>query len=104
MNCGFAVECYAVAAGNGLLDWLASLLDLRTLVGLWLGALIGAQFGWPGFIALTLGLASFLQRKRSSDTIEVPDEDPVPVRRKSPVRNPVTSKAKRYNPETGNWE
>jgi hypothetical protein len=81
MNCGFAIECYAAAGANGLLDWLASLLTFNTVLAVWVGAFIGAQFGWPGFIALTLGLASFLQRKMSpGETHEnVSGKDAIPA-------------------------
>jgi hypothetical protein len=82
MNCGWAIECYAAAAGNGLLDWLMSLLTFNTVIAIWIGAFIGAQFGWPGFIAVTFGAASYLQRKQSADTHEhVSGKDAAPVAR-----------------------
>lgn len=79
MNCGFAIECYAAAGANGLLDWLASLLTFNTVLAVWVGAFIGAQFGWPGFIALTLGVAALFQRKQPTEPHEhVSGKDAVP--------------------------
>lgn len=64
---GCILEFEACAAGwlDGLVTWLLSFISFNTLVMLWIGTAIGAKWGWPAFIAETLGIFAFLYKSRA---------------------------------------
>jgi hypothetical protein len=93
MNCGFAIECYLSGAATGFFDWLASLLTFNTVLAIWAGAIFGAQFRWPGVVAITFGLAALIQRKQSADTHEhVSGADAAPVVKPKKKVRPIFGK------------
>lgn len=79
--CGLDPACWVAVGVDGLLTWVVSLLTLNTVFVFWLGAFVGAWFGWPAFMAATFGLATFWRRKPDvGHPVDVQDEDPRPIR------------------------
>ena len=66
-GCGLDLVCHGQNAIAGTVDWLLSFVSFNSLVILWIGTAIGAQWGWPALIAETLGLAALVRRRQSPD-------------------------------------
>lgn len=88
--CGLLeVTCHIGTAWDGMLAWALSWLSINFLVGLFLGSLLGAQFGWLAPLAILLAvLARFAPRGGSEPTdIEGADAEP-PYRPRNKRENP----------------
>lgn len=87
MTCGLLdVACHIGGAWEATLSWALSWLSVNFLVGLFLGSVLGAQFGWLAPIAIALAvLARMVPRGgemlRGRDTpseVDGPDAAPSP--------------------------
>lgn len=83
MTCAlFDIACHIGGAWEATLSWALSWLSINFLVGLFLGSVLGAQFGWLAPIAIALAVLARMV-PRGADTpseVDGPDAAPSPAK------------------------
>lgn len=70
MTCGFILFDPACHIGNGwdaVVSWAFSWLSVHLIVGLFIGSILGARFGWLAPIAIILAIGVRLLPKGGND-------------------------------------
>jgi hypothetical protein len=101
VSCGlFDVVCHIGNAWEGVLAWALSWLSLNFLVGLFLGSVLGARFGWLAPIAIALAV---LARLAPKGTGQIQRDDPVFTERGDAEPSPKPRERRPIFPRFRKW-